>query len=391
MNKAILDPEFQQYLASINHENHQKISLSKSPFPSISAAEIAQQLKGRQIAQKKFPLLFQTLGIYYPPTINLEQASSEATANYKASLVKGENIIDLTAGFGMDSLAFSSTFDKVIHVEKNQSLSEIVASNATTLEANLACFEGDFQTYFSRFPQQHFDCIYLDPARRNSVGRKFMLDELEPNILDYLSDFWTRTDQLMVKLSPLLDLSATIIQVEHIKEIHLVAVKNEMKELLLYLDRSTQHYNPKIVCVNLQTDQENFSFWYEEETNANAQLSEAQHYLYEPNAAILKAGAFKLLSQRFPVKKLHQNTHLYTSEKLIENFPGKVFEIIQKVEHPKKEISGLKANVLVKNYNQNIDILKKKFKIKDGGDQTIIFCQTMAGFDIFLTKRVQQK
>ncbi|MDK7375438.1 MULTISPECIES: RsmD family RNA methyltransferase [Weeksella] len=391
MNKTILDPEFQRYLASIHHENHQRISLSKSPFPSISAAEIAQQLKGRQIAQKKFPLLFHTPGIYYPPTINLEQASSEATANYKASLVKGENIIDLTAGFGMDSLAFSSTFEKVIHVEKNQSLSQIVASNAHTLEANLACFEGDFQTYFSRFPQQQFDCIYLDPARRNSIGRKFILKELEPNILDYLSDFWTRTNQLMVKLSPLLDLSATIIQVEHIKEIHLVAVKNEMKELLLYLDRNTNHNNPKIVCVNLQTNQEKFCYWYEEEPNTRVQLSEAQKYLYEPNAAIMKAGAFKLLSQRFPIYKLHQNTHLYTSEKIIENFPGKVFEIIRKIENPKKEITGQKANVLVRNYNQSIDNLKKKFKIKDGGDQTIIFCQTVEGFDVFLTKRVEQK
>lgn len=105
----------------------------------------------------------------------------------------------------------------------------------------------------------------------------------------------------------------------------------------------------------------------------------------------MKAGAFKLLSQRFPIYKLHQNTHLYTSEKIIENFPGKVFEIIRKIENPKKEITGQKANVLVRNYNQSIDNLKKKFKIKDGGDQTIIFCQTVEGFDVFLTKRVEQK
>ncbi len=390
MNPKILDSDFQNYLQSIEKENVNSISLKKSPFASISSAEIAQQVKGKQVAEKKFPTLYSHQKIYYPPSINLEQASSEITANYKAKLVNGKTLIDLTAGFGIDSIAFSKSFDNVIHVEKNEELSQIVESNINNLDLNISCFTGSFEEYFNQNPTEKFDCIYLDPARRNSSGRKYILEDLEPNILKYLSFFWERTDQVLVKLSPLLDISATIFQVEHVKEIHLVAVKNEMKDFLILLDKNHQNHNPKIVCANLKTNQPELIFNYEDEIHSNVRFSKPKKFIYEPNAAILKSGAFKFITTQFPVEKLHQNTHLYTSYALLDDFPGKIYEIEKIIENPKKEINQLKANVLVKNYNQNIDVLKKKYKIKDGGDKTLIFCQTMDEFNVYLTHRVKQ-
>lgn len=390
MNSEILNFEFQDYLQSIEKEDFKAISLRKSPFPLITSAEIAQQVKGKQVAKKKFPSLHQTPKIYYPPSVNLEQASSEATANYKASVVNGKTIIDLTAGFGIDCLAFAQHFESVIHIERNTELSEIVQSNVNVLGLNIECFNGTFQSYLEENPTKKFDCIYLDPARRDTSGRKFILEDLEPNIFEYLSDFWQRTDQILLKLSPLLDITSTLFQLEHTKEIHVVAVKNEVKELLVLLDKYHQGHNPKITCVNLNTLQEKVEHFYEDEINSSVQFHDVKKYIYEPNASLLKAGAFKYITQLFPVDKLHQNTHLYTSYALLDNFPGKRFEILKTIENPKKEILGMKANVIVKNFNQNIDILKKKYKIRDGGDQTLLFCQTISGYKIFLLQRIKQ-
>ncbi|WP_317172968.1 class I SAM-dependent methyltransferase [Faecalibacter rhinopitheci] len=388
INETILTPEFQAYLSSIEKEDIRAIGLKKSPFPEINSAEIAQQLKGLQVSKNKFPTFYKTQGIYFPPSINLEQASSEATANYKASLIQGNKLIDLTAGLGIDSLAFSNQFEEVIHIEQNQILSEIVAHNVKILEKNIHCFQGTFDEYFEKNPSETFDTIYLDPARRNASGRKFILEDLEPNILEYLPTFFEKTEQIMVKLSPLLDLSLTINQISCIKEIHIVALKNEVKDFLIILDKSITTSNPTIVCVNLETEQSSFTYKFNEESESFPVLGGPKKYLYEPNSAILKAGGFKIICSKYDVFKLHQNTHLYTSDALISDFPGRIFEILEVVKNPKKEINKTKANLLVKNNPDNIDTIKKKFKINDGGDITLIFTQSIDGVHIFKTKRI---
>ncbi len=323
--------------------------MKKSLFDEISSAEIAQQLKGIQVSKHKFPTLYSTENIYFPPSINLEQASSEATANYKSTLVKGKNLIDLTAGFGIDTIAFAKNFEKVYHIEQNPELSKIVQHNAKILAPNLETYTGTFQSFFEENLTLKFDVIYLDPARRNSSGRKFILEDLEPNILDWIPTFFEKTEKIIIKLSPLLDITSTLQQIDSISEIHIVALKNEVKDFLIILDKN---------------------------------------YIYEPNVAILKTGAFKLLSEKFNLHKLHQNTHLYTSNELLENFPGKIYLIEEEIKNPKKEILKIKANLLVKNYNQPIDVIKKKFKIIDGGTTTLIFTQSIDGFHILKTSRV---
>lgn len=388
MNQNILTQEFQDYLKIIEQEDFKSIGLKKSLFDGISSAEIAQQLKGIQVAKHKFPTLYSTKNIYFPPSINLEQASSEAAANYKSSLVKGKTLIDLTAGFGIDTMAFAKNFEKVYHIEQNPELSEIVQHNAQILAPNLETYTGTFQSFFETNPESKFDVIYLDPARRNSSGRKFILEDLEPNILEWMPTFFEKSNKIIIKLSPLLDITSTLQQIDSISEIHIVALKNEVKDFLLIIDKNCSTKNPLIKAINLESNQPEFSFNFEDEYNSNANFGTVQQYIYEPNVAILKTGAFKLLCEKFNLYKLHQNTHLYTSNELLNEFPGKIYSVEKHINHPKKEIIKSKANLLVKNYNQAIDIVKKKFKITDGGETTLIFTQSIYGFHILKTSRV---
>lgn len=388
MNQNILTQEFQDYLKIIEQEDFKSIGLKKSLFDGISSAEIAQQLKGIQVAKHKLPTLYSTKNIYFPPSINLEQASSEAAANYKSSLVKGKTLIDLTAGFGIDTMAFAKNFEKVYHIEQNPELSEIVQHNAQILAPNLETYTGTFQSFFETNPESKFDVIYLDPARRNSSGRKFILEDLEPNILEWMPTFFEKSNKIIIKLSPLLDITSTLQQIDSISEIHIVALKNEVKDFLLIIDKNCSTKNPLIKAINLESNQPEFSFNFEDEYNSNANFGTVQQYIYEPNVAILKTGAFKLLSEKFNLHKLHQNTHLYTSNELLNEFPGKIYSVEKHINHPKKEILKSKANLLVKNYNQAIDIVKKKFKITDGGETTLIFTQSIDGFHILKTSRV---
>ncbi|MFV0154892.1 RsmD family RNA methyltransferase [Empedobacter falsenii] len=388
MNQSILTQEFQDYLKIIEQEDFKSIGLKKSLFDGISSAEIAQQLKGIQVAKHKFPTLYSTKNIYFPPSINLEQASSEAAANYKSSLVKGKTLIDLTAGFGIDTMAFAKNFEKVYHIEQNPELSEIVQHNAQILAPNLETYTGTFQSFFETNPESKFDVIYLDPARRNSSGRKFILEDLEPNILEWMPTFFEKSNKIIIKLSPLLDITSTLQQIDSISEIHIVALKNEVKDFLLIIDKNCSTKNPLIKAINLESNQPEFSFNFEDEYNSNANFGTVQQYIYEPNVAILKTGAFKLLSEKFNLHKLHQNTHLYTSNELLNEFPGKIYSVEKHINHPKKEIIKSKANLLVKNYNQAIDVVKKKFKITDGGETTLIFTQSIDGFHILKTSRV---
>ncbi len=185
-----------------------------------------------------------------------------------------------------------------------------------------------------------------------------------------------------------MDITSTVQQINHITEIHIVAVKNEVKDFLIILDKKQTTNKPLIKAVNLETNQPKFEFLFEEEQFAHAKFGSIQHYIYEPNVAILKTGAFKLISEKLNLTKLHQNTHLYTSDQIIDEFPGKIYQIEHVIENPKKEILKIKANVLVKNFSQPIDIVKKKFKIVDGGEITLIFTQSIDGFHILKTSRV---
>ncbi len=371
--KNILNKEIQEYInANLTKDLH-SLLLKKSPFPAVSMQEIVQQIKGKKIAQKKFPFLLEE-GIIFPPNLNLEQASSQATAQFKAKDLTGKNFLDLTSGFGIDAYFLSQNFEDVTLVEQNTELLEIVKHNWEILERN-ANFINESLERFLQNNQENFDLIYLDPARRDDQkNKKFLLEDLSPNILEIQDQLREISGQIIIKLSPLIDISYLISEVKNIFEIQIIAVRNEVKELLIFINSNTNIIDPKISCINLESEEDIFSFNYNEEKSAVSVYSEPLQYLYIPNNAILKSGGFNSISEKLGVEKLNQNTHFYTANYLIEEFPGRVLKV--EIIEAKQIEKGEKFNIISKNYPLTPDEIKKKYKIKDGGNQYLIFTQT---------------
>nr|WP_318308069.1 class I SAM-dependent methyltransferase [Muricauda sp. DH64] len=355
------------------------VLLKKPPFEGVSQKELAGQIEAKKKASEKLPLWFSASNIYYPNKLNIEQTSSEETARYKAQLVEGNTLLDLTGGFGVDSYFFAEKVGSVLHCEINSELSDIAQHNFKVLgQNNIECRPEDGLSFLKN-SNQKFDWIYLDPSRRNSKKEKvFLLNDCLPNVPENLSLLFKRTIHILVKTSPLLDLKKGGEELEYVKEIHVVAVNNEVKELLFILEYG---YKEKVMVktVNLKSSQkELFSFALEEESEITMDYYEPTTYLYEPNAAILKSGGFKSLAKAYGLKKLHPHSHLYSSDDLVD-FPGRRFQIEQKLAYSKKSIKTLnvsKANITTRNFPISVAELRKKHKIKDGGNTYLFFTKS---------------
>jgi len=309
--------------------------------------------------------------IYYPPKLHIEQTSSERAAAYKASLLEGNTIADLTGGLGVDSFYFAKKCKQVYHFEIDTKLSNIAAHNFKILQAQNITIAN--KNGLESINEQRYDVIYLDPARRDSSKQKvFQLEAYTPNVLEYLPDLFHTAPNILLKTAPLLDISDGIHKLKHVSEIHIVAIDNEVKELLWFLNKEA-HEARKITAVNLsEKGTTSFSFFWKSEVKATFSLP--KNYLYEPNAALLKSGAFSLISERFGVSKLAQHSHLYTSENLQNDFQGRIFEIVAWIPFSKKNISRfIKANITTRNFPESVANLRKKFKIQEGGDQYLFF------------------
>ena len=380
--QKITAPEVQKFISENLNSDLTKLLLKKSSFPEVSMQEIAQQIKGKQIAAKKFPFLLKE-NIVFPPHLNLEQASSESTAKEKAENLRGGTFLDLTCGFGIDAYFLSQNFSEVTLLEQNKDLLEIVQNNWKTLgkEAN---FINESLEHFLEIneKEKQFDLIYLDPARRDKDHRKkFLLSDLSPNILEIQDKLLSISKKIMIKLSPLIDLKYLQTSVKFIDEIEIIAVKNEVKEIVLHLVPNTEN-KLKITTKNLNTDEPNFSFSPEEESTVMPEFSDILEYLYIPNNAVLKSGAFNLVSKKFGLKKLHPNTHLYTSDKAVD-FCGRVFKV---KEISAKEIKkGDVFNIISKNHPLSPEQIKTKYKLKNGGEHYLIFTQSKKGKVILQT------
>ncbi|MDV2446794.1 methyltransferase [Elizabethkingia anophelis] len=372
----ILLPEVQQFIKDNSRQDLTKLLLSGSPFSDISIQEIAQQIKGRQAAEKKFPFLLQD-GIIFPPQLNLEQASSEITAAFKASLFSGESLLDLTSGFGIDAYYLSANFKQATLVEQNENLLNIVAHNWLILnKINTVYLNLDLSKFLEKNDQK-FSLIYLDPARRDTHNRKkFLLEDLSPDITEIQNKLFEFTDKVVVKLSPLMDISMLVSQVSGISEIYIIAVKNEVKELLIVIEKDFNQ-SPTVKIHNLESNEPSLEVAFNTIQQSKPVFGEASEYLYIPNNAVLKSGAFNFISEHYNLEKLHPNTHLYTSTDFIEDFPGRVLKVVT-VEAKKIE-KGKRFNIISKNYPLTPDEIKKKYKIKDGGNQYLIFTQSQKG------------
>lgn len=376
MNRLILHPEVQAFIRSNLDTNLSKLILKGSPFPEISIQELAVQIAGMKKAEKKLPTWYNSDKIYYPPNINLEQTSSETTARYKAALTRGNKLIDLTGGFGIDSYFFAENFASVIHCEMGRELSEIAAHNFEVLEKpNIKTFSGDSIEYL-KDSEEKFDWIYLDPARRDDYGGKvFLLEQCTPDVPGNLDLFFSHSENILIKTSPLLDLKAGLKELQGVAEIHIVAVNQEVKELVWVLKKEASE-KPGIKTVHFLHGEQQVFEAYLKENSVEPPLSLPQEYLYEPNPAIMKSGLFGELAGHSNISKLHSNSHLYTSSNLVD-FPGRRFVIKNIVPYHKKKLQRVlqikKANITTRNFPKTVAALRMEQKIEEGGEVYLFF------------------
>lgn len=334
------------------------------------------QIEARQKARIKLPRWFAEPRLVFPVTVSVEQSSSEVTARYKAEIMSplgAQSIIDATGGMGIDSFFFSNYFNAVTYIERNEQLAERARYNFSVLEAgNIDCICGDSIGFLNQFNGKS-DWLYLDPARRTADQRRVVgLADCEPDVTKHLPLFLEKAHRILIKVSPLLDLTQTLLEVPQITTIHVVAIENECKELLLEI--STPSAEMTIKTVNFKNDGscQTFTFDRAAEPHASVAFSNPLAYVYEPNAAVLKAGAFKSVASAFQISKIAPHSHLYTSERLIPQFPGRTFEVIDTVKADTKALSPYltneKANLTLRNFPGTTDELRKKLKLKDGGD-----------------------
>ena len=320
-----------RFVTEHQEEDVRRVALRGCADPDVDLPWALQQIEGRQKAREKIPDFYAHDDIVFPPTVSIEQCSSSATAAYKASLWQGESLADLTGGFGVDTFAFAARFKEIDWVEPQESLAGIVRHNAQVLGiSNIRFHTETMETALSRLPIH--DCLYLDPSRRDTHGNRVVaLEDCQPNIIEWKQQLLDHARQrIMVKLSPMIDLRQVLRQLPETESVHVVAVKGECKEVLFLLSH-TPTAHPIIHAVDLQSDgTRHFQFTMDEEADAVlTPLNEIGTYLYEPNAAVLKAGAFKSVAQQYSVGKLHPHSHLYTSEDMVNDFPGKIFKIIK--------------------------------------------------------------
>lgn len=388
MNKAILNKEVQEFIDVNLRLDTNGLILKKSIFIEVSNKELAEQIIAKLKCKDKLPTWFGLESGLFPVKISIEQTSSEETAKYKASLISGKNIVDLTGGFGVDDFYFSRNFESIIHCELNPELSEITEHNFKELGVgNCTFFAGDGLVLLQN-SEEKFDWIYLDPSRRSDVkGKVFLLKDCLPNVPDNLELLFLKSNNVMMKTSPLVDISQGISELKGVKEIHVVAVKNEVKELLWILEKESSG-DILIKTVNLiGEDKQEFEFALSSEGNQDLKYSLPLNYLYEPNSAILKSGAFNQVSVQLELFKLNKHSHLYTSQDLIP-FPGRSFEIKEVIPFQKKVLKKRfgesKANITIRNFPKKVDELRKDLNIKDGGDVYLFFTTNRTGEKVCL-------
>lgn len=341
-----------------------------------------RQIAGRQTARRKLPSWAALDGILYPPHLNMEQCSSEQTARYKARICSShpspKTLVDLTGGFGVDFDFMSEAFDEATYVERNSELFAISSANMKILAPKAKCLNEDGLEVLHRL--DHVSMIFMDPARRDHHGaRTYGISDCTPNVLEIKDELLQKADVVMLKLSPMLDWHKAISDLgeQYIKEVHIVSVQNECKELLIVMQQQPAE-PPTVYCVN---DDSVFSYHPSSISSNHISHHSSLIYLYEPNASIMKAGCFAEIEQAFEVSQLAPNSHLFASDQAIADFPGRKFRISAVTSMNKQELKqALKdirqANIAVRNFPMSVADLRKRLKLSEGGND-YIFATTL--------------
>ncbi len=382
MNLTVLHEDVRAYLLENIHHNPAQFALRKHPFSAITVHELTQQLVGLQKAIVKFPAFFKNTAIVYPPKINLEQTSSMTTAMYKAQLLKGTSMVDLTGGFGVDVSAFAKAYSLTTHVEINEPLQQMAVQlfKAQGLNVKSVAMEG---ISFLNQSDAIYDLIYLDPSRKTAAHPKaVMLVDYKPDVVKNMDLLFLKGRVVMIKTAPLLDITAGIQQLKHVSEIHIVAVKNEVKELLWILKKDAHRDKARLTAINLETDQPIVTTQWPL-NKAPITLEEPRQYLYEPNAAVMKSMAFDHICSNYQVLKLDHDAHLFTSDHLTD-FPGRVFKIINVVPYKPKDIkkryAGSHRGVVVRNFRESVAQLRTKYKLTESETNYLFFTSVIGQY-----------
>jgi N6-adenine-specific methylase len=374
----------QKFISENADKDVRQLALQAAKYSNVDMPFALKQIEGKQKTRLKIPTFYNCSELHYPANLSLEQASSEVTANYKSTLCQGAVFTDLTGGFGVDSYFISSQFKQAYYIERNQELCTLAANNFQALnrpQVKVICSDAE---QFLDNCEYTSDWIYIDPSRRDKSGKKtVLLTDCEPDITYLYPKLLQKSKRIMIKLSPMIDISSVLNDLPHISQVHILAVENECKELLFIMD-ATNCQQLTIYTRNFgkRNSIQTFDFELGEEFSVTAPFAEkVENYLYEPNAAIMKSAAFKLIAKRYSLSKLHRNTHLYTSNILVPHFPGRIFEVISLWENKKEwkyhaEIIQ-KANISTRNYPIGAEELRKKLKLNDGG-YTFLFACTLS-------------
>lgn len=352
------------------------------------------QMEARQKALKKLPNWSRNFDLFFPPGLSVEQASSEDTAKFKSELVKGETMIDLTGGFGVDTFFLSRNFKGATYCERNADLADIFRYNMEVLgESKFQIQQGDGIELLS-VTSQTFDLIYVDPARRGGQNQKlYKLSDCEPDIVIHWGLLQSKARSVLIKASPMMDIKQALMELPEIQQVWIISVRNEVKEILLLWENEKKTDEIAIHCVDLrQGERQKFDFSFEKESSATSNFSEVKSYIIEPMSSIMKAGAFKLFGQQFGLDKLHPNSHLYTSDSYSEGVPGRVFEVVSELHQPKKELKSLfpkgQVNVIARNFAISAEEIKNKFRLKDGGNDFLICTKVGEKYKVFHCRKM---
>lgn len=393
-----MNQETIQFISSNKTADIHQLALQATRFPGVDMPFAIRQINGLQKVKHKIPLFYNTDNILFPVQLSLEQSSSESTAKYKLTLCEGNLLIDLTGGFGIDCCFMSTQFEEAIYVERNTELCELALHNFRVLNKHHIAVNNTQSEDFLSKNTRKADWIFIDPARRSSAGKKVvLLSDCEPDVASLYPTLLEQAQKVMIKLSPMMDITAAIKELPTTSEIHIISVENECKEVLLILEQDIQS-EQLIKTVHIRKDgtQTGIQFKASDEQTALATYTnEVSEYLYEPDSSIMKSGAFKLISEKFKTYKLHINSHLYTSSVFLNEFPGRVFKVSKVWKNSKLDIKELsqklkQANISTRNFPLSPDELRKKLKIKDGGD-TYLFATTVNNGDkiIIETSKVE--
>ena len=365
--------EFIDFVNAHKDEDTARLLLSAARYPSIDMPAAVQQIEGLRTAREKWPGLLAFEEFFYPPRLNREQSSSEATARYKASIISSDDcqlstIADLTGGMGVDTLAFAKVAQHVDYVERDPQLCALMEHNLRALRIdNVSVHCADSMEWLTAAGR--YDLLFVDPARRAASGRKVAaFEDCMPNILEHAEMLRMHCRQLMVKASPMIDIDLGCRQLGNVNEVHVVGVKGECKEVLFVCGEPQGE--PRITC-------EEVSFTRSEEAATEARYVKTMgRYLYEPDAMLMKGGPFKIIAVRYGIEQLGHNTHLYTSEKRLDGFPGRVFEVLQELKLSRKEVAAVipdgKAHVVTRNYPVEAAALQRQLGLREGGDVFVV-------------------